>query len=323
MADDRWRDDDRQGWGEDRGYRSGSSRSDYGQGRYGERERSHYGRGYGSDLGRDPDRFSQSQDYGRQGHGGGYSSGYSGDYGRGYDRDQTRGYGYGRDQNYSSYGQGSSDYGRSSSGYGQSSSDYGRGYSDYGQGYAGYGQSYSGFGQGRDDDRQRGYGGGDWRGGLDSDRNWWDRTRDQFRAWGGDDDARRRREQDEMQENRGRGPRGYTRSDERIREDVSDRLSDDWRVDASEIEVKVDGGEVTLSGTVNSRDDKRRAEDIAEQCSGVKHVQNNLRVQDRRSGGAYAGSSGTSASTSSATGASVGGSGMTASPNAVRDVTGG
>ncbi|WP_341018872.1 BON domain-containing protein [Brevundimonas diminuta] len=120
----------------------------------------------------------------------------------------------------------------------------------------------------------------------DNERSWWDRTKDEVKSWGGDDDARRRREMDEIENNRGRGPRGYTRSDERIREDVSDRLSDDWRVDASDIEVSVTGGEVTLGGTVRSRDDKRRAEDLADDCSGVKHVQNNLRINDSRTPGA-------------------------------------
>jgi hypothetical protein len=79
-------------------------------------------------------------------------------------------------------------------------------------------------------------------------------------------------------QHRGRGPRGYKRSDARIREDVSDRLSDDGLVDASEIEVTVEGAEVTLNGTVESREQKRRAEDCAESVSGVVHVQNNLRL---------------------------------------------
>lgn len=78
---------------------------------------------------------------------------------------------------------------------------------------------------------------------------------------------------------RGRGPKGYKRSDDRIREDLSDRLSDDASLDASNIEVSVSKGEVTLSGTVDSREAKRRAEDCAEACSGVDHVQNNLRVK--------------------------------------------
>ena len=77
---------------------------------------------------------------------------------------------------------------------------------------------------------------------------------------------------------RGKGPRGYARSDERIREDVSDRMWLDSRLDASDVEVNVANGEVTLAGTVRSREEKRRAEDIAESVPGVRHVQNNLRV---------------------------------------------
>ncbi|HYF53542.1 MAG TPA: BON domain-containing protein [Salinarimonas sp.] len=79
---------------------------------------------------------------------------------------------------------------------------------------------------------------------------------------------------------RGKGPRGYRRSDPRILEDVSDRLMDDPHVDARSIEVRVEDGEVTLDGTVGSRWEKRRAEDLAETVSGVAHVQNNLRVRE-------------------------------------------
>ena len=76
----------------------------------------------------------------------------------------------------------------------------------------------------------------------------------------------------------GRGPSGYTRSDERIREDVCDRLTDDPHVDASAIEVAVEGGLVTLQGQVSDRQMKHRAEDCAEHISGVKDVENRLRV---------------------------------------------
>lgn len=86
---------------------------------------------------------------------------------------------------------------------------------------------------------------------------------------------------------RGRGPRGYTRSDERIREDVNDRLTDDPIVDASDIEVLVSRGEVTLNGNVDSRTAKRRAEDCADDVSGVRHVQNNLRVRDAPKPGTF------------------------------------
>ena len=78
---------------------------------------------------------------------------------------------------------------------------------------------------------------------------------------------------------RGRGPKGYTRSGERIREDVSDRLMEDSHLDASDIEVSITGTEVSLDGTVDSRAAKRRAEDHAEDVTGVTHVQNNLRVR--------------------------------------------
>ncbi len=89
------------------------------------------------------------------------------------------------------------------------------------------------------------------------------------------DEGRRR------ESKRGLGPKNYARSDDRIREDVCDDLTEDPVLDASEIEVKVANGEVTLSGTVDDRDEKRRAEDDAEQIIGVRHVQNNLRVVEQ------------------------------------------
>ena len=112
-----------------------------------------------------------------------------------------------------------------------------------------------------------------------NDRGFFERAGDEIASWFGDEDAARRREQD----HRGRGPAGYTRSDERIREDVNDKLTEDWRVDASAIEVGVASGEVTLDGTVPSREQKRRAEDLVDSLSGVKHVQNNLRVSETSS----------------------------------------
>jgi osmotically-inducible protein OsmY len=78
----------------------------------------------------------------------------------------------------------------------------------------------------------------------------------------------------------GRGPRGYTRSDERIREDVCDRLCEHGYVDASDIEVRVTAGEVTLQGRVGGRQEKRIAEDVAEQVTGVRQVHNELRVNE-------------------------------------------
>lgn len=78
---------------------------------------------------------------------------------------------------------------------------------------------------------------------------------------------------------RGKGPRGYQRADERILDDVNDRLSEDPNLDASDIEVSVASSEVTLNGEVANRTAKRRAEDCVESVSGVTNVQNNLRIR--------------------------------------------
>lgn len=114
---------------------------------------------------------------------------------------------------------------------------------------------------------------GDWRE-YGERRGFLSRAGDEIASWFGDHDAARRREQD----HRGRGPSDYTRSDERIREDVNDSLTHDWQLDASHIRVTVSEGEVTLDGFVHSRGGKRRAEDLAHDVTGVGHVQNNLRV---------------------------------------------
>ncbi len=106
----------------------------------------------------------------------------------------------------------------------------------------------------------------------DEDRGFLERAGDRIASWFGEDDG---------EDHTGRGPQNYTRSDERILEDVCDNLTDDWAVDARNIQVTVDKGEVTLDGTVGSREEKRRAEDCVDSISGVGHVQNNLRVQER------------------------------------------
>jgi CBS domain-containing protein len=112
---------------------------------------------------------------------------------------------------------------------------------------------------------------------------------------------------------RGRGPKGYVRSDDRISEDVCERLMEDRDVDATEIDVSVSNSEVTLSGTVASREAKRRAEDCAERIPGVTHVQNNLRVSQGTSGGTAA-SIGIGSTTGAAgTGMAAGAGGVTTS----------
>ena len=110
----------------------------------------------------------------------------------------------------------------------------------------------------------------------DDGRGFVDRASDEVASWFGDEEAARRRE---MDDHRGKGPRGYRRSDARILEDANDRLADDPAIDASDIEVTVKDAEVTLDGHVTDRFEKRRAEDCVERVSGVKHVQNNLRIR--------------------------------------------
>jgi hypothetical protein len=75
----------------------------------------------------------------------------------------------------------------------------------------------------------------------------------------------------------GRGPKGYQRGDDRIRADICDRLMQGW-MNAEDVEVQVKDGNVTLSGTVRGRDEKRAIEDLAEEVLGVKDVTNNIRI---------------------------------------------
>lgn len=148
-------------------------------------------------------------------------------------------------------------------------------------GAAGYGMGLGGWPYGAYDARRwdrRDYGGHDY--GPDDERSFLDRAGDEVASWFGNEEAEQRRAMDRG--HRGRGPKNYTRSDDRIREDVSDRIADDPHVDASALEVSVSDGEVTLDGIVDDRFAKRHTEDIGENVSGVKHLQNNLRTRDRQ-----------------------------------------
>ncbi|MGO4307737.1 BON domain-containing protein [Cupriavidus sp. RAF12] len=112
-------------------------------------------------------------------------------------------------------------------------------------------------------------------------------------------------------------PKGYQRSDERIREDLCERLIYSGRLDVREVEVSVSAGAVTLTGSVPDRQQKYRIEDIAEDVFGVKDINNQLRVQrdgggpgGRRPGGSTASGTGSSAEGTSG-GMSGGNSGAT------------
>jgi len=255
----------------------GSERGDYGisrRGGYASARGGDYGRdysyardyGYGRDYdardlsprgyrGRDYGSGEYGSRYGREGLGGGYAGTSRRrdveDYGRVYGRDRERA--YGREDDPDIVRDFDTDYGRTTSRfYGRSGYEYGR--DDY-------------------DERERaeyGRGGG----------SWLDRAADQVRSWfGGDEEEPRRARGRGEGKFRGLGPKNYRRSDERVREEVCDRLTDNEWLDASDVEVNVVAGEVILTGTVDSRYAKRLTESIAESVSGISNVQNNLRVQ--------------------------------------------
>ncbi|MEJ5023015.1 BON domain-containing protein [Ochrobactrum vermis] len=146
-------------------------------------------------------------------------------------------------------------------------------------------RDYEGRGSGdRDQDdryssdyRSRGYRENDDRSEYSSPRRETFSRDSRFAGYGSQNDSSRTRSTTGI--HRGKGPKGYTRSDDRIKEDVSDALMEDSELDASDIEVSVKKGEVTLQGQVSNRQEKRRAEDCVEACAGVTDVQNNIRIR--------------------------------------------
>ncbi len=75
---------------------------------------------------------------------------------------------------------------------------------------------------------------------------------------------------------RGKGP--AQRTDEQLKSAIEEVLTDDPWLDASGVQVSVQQGIAQLSGTVASRQAKRRAEDLADQVRGVRDVQNTLSI---------------------------------------------
>jgi BON domain len=99
----------------------------------------------------------------------------------------------------------------------------------------------------------------------------------------GNDEGRSRNsgsQQDWRESHRGRGPKGYARTDERLHELICERLTDDPRIDASEIHVEVKEQTVKLTGSVPDRRTKYAVEDLVEHC-GAKDIDNQLRVQSQ------------------------------------------
>ncbi len=86
-----------------------------------------------------------------------------------------------------------------------------------------------------------------------------------------------------VMQNRGQAPKSYKRSDERIQEDVYERLTHSG-MDCSDLEVSVKSGVVEIKGEIDSRTCKFQAEHIADSVSGVKDITNQIKVNRDRSG---------------------------------------
>ncbi len=257
-----WRDRD---WDREQGYTTAEERNrPWGrEGRYGSQgEEWNRGRQRGEGYGEGRQRYDEYRGgygggEGRSNEGRGWGSEYQGSRGyegqRGYEGSSER-WQQGGEGNRQGYGgrEGSQGYGGRGS-YGPSEFTRHFGNPDYfGTGQRGFGTNWGGSGTG-------GYGG-------------WGGTSGYSGGMGS---------YGEQGRYAGRGPKGYQRSDERIREDVCERLAQHPEIDAGEIEIQVKSGEVTLTGTVNRREEKRMAEDVAESVSGAKDVHNQLRVQSQ------------------------------------------
>lgn len=75
------------------------------------------------------------------------------------------------------------------------------------------------------------------------------------------------------------GPKGYQRSDERLREDISERLMESRYIDSSDVTVEVSAAKVVLEGTVPERRMKHAIEDLVDACPGVQDIDNRIRVR--------------------------------------------
>ena len=78
-----------------------------------------------------------------------------------------------------------------------------------------------------------------------------------------------------------RGPKGYTRADATILDDLAERLGRDPEVDVSEVTIEVQGGRAVLGGTVPHRAIKHRIEDVVDGCPGVVEIDNRIRVSGK------------------------------------------
>ncbi|HEX5436972.1 MAG TPA: BON domain-containing protein [Gemmatimonadaceae bacterium] len=168
---------------------------------------------------------------------------------------------------------GYSGYGADNFGYGGYGGGYGAGNYRTGWGPGYYGAGYGGYGYGQGNAGPGGYGRGYYEAGAAGTRNYGTRGYGMGYPGGYGQGGYGQRSF------AGRGPRNYHRSDSRIQEDINDRLTAHPGIDASDVVVQVNNGEVTLTGNVDNRWAKREVEDIVDFVSGVRDVDNQLAVQ--------------------------------------------
>lgn len=304
MEEEEWFEEENPGRWRGAGDREGQARerergSEYGEGRrgrwgtgsryqspYQSTERERYGGGSGSRSYGGGARGEFGGSYGGGGYGGGegYREGYRESFGGG--QQQYRGR-----EGYESGQPGRREF--------EPESYQGRGGYGGGEGYLGQPRGYENretYGMqgtmGQTGTGTQGYRGGQSSGGRYGS-SW-----DPQQAWGSRPGLGQR-----QQDFTGKGPKGWTRSDDRIKEDLSEQFARHPDLDPSEIEIRVQGGEVTLTGSVNDRESKRLAEDIAENVQGVKDVTNQVRVSSSQRSGATSGY-GTTGTGSAGTGTS-------------------
>lgn len=99
-------------------------------------------------------------------------------------------------------------------------------------------------------------------------------------TWGEEQYTAERREEQGRRQS-ARAKRGRRRPDESLAQEIHEILTKDPELDATEIEVEVEGGAVTLTGEVHDPDARLLAEELVESLPGVREVHNRLRVERR------------------------------------------
>jgi len=262
-----------QDYGRDRSWRNSDT------GYYGDSDPDDYGTRFSGDRDYDSGGYNADWDRGNFGNQPGYGYGWNRGFNRGgYTSSMTGSYPgyYGRGFNRSSYGS----QGRFGGGYGTQGWSDGQRYNPYwyGEGYGydqdqfggssgygyqgqfggGYGSNQGGMGTGFGNQGYGGYGG------------WNTEPFTYTEVWFIPGPFT------------GQGPKNYQRSDQQIEDDINHRLTQHGQLNASDINVDVKNGEVTLTGEVDNRSDKRMAEDTADSVPGVKDVHNQLKVRNRQ-----------------------------------------